>query len=63
MFRTEPGDEGEDQMRHIALAGTVALEPKLDPSDPGVQLFEECLGSCPFQQHDNDCGMWMSRPE
>jgi hypothetical protein len=27
---------------------SVALDPTLDPSEPSVQLFEECLRSCPI---------------
>jgi hypothetical protein len=32
---------------------SVALDPALDPSEPGVQLFEEGPWSCPIQ-HDSD---------
>jgi hypothetical protein len=44
----------------LELARAVALDPTLDPGEPGVQLLEEGPRSCPVQ-HDHDGGMWKSR--
>jgi hypothetical protein len=41
------------------LARAVALDPMLDPGEPGVQLLEERLGLCPVQ-HDHNGGVWKS---
>lgn len=43
----------------LELAPTITLDPTLDPSKPGVQLFKEGPRSCPVQ-HDHDDGMRMS---
>ena len=43
----------------LELPRAVSLDPALDPSEPGVQLFEEGPGSCPVQ-HNHNGGMWNS---
>ena len=43
----------------LELARAVALDPILDPGQPGVKLIEEGPGSCPVQ-YDHNGGMWKS---
>ena len=43
----------------LELARTVALDPTLDPREPGVQPIEEGPRSC-STQHDDDGGTWKS---